>query len=128
MGLIKYPRCHRKKILINEVLEKEGSFMRSLKPRYKLSTLAVVLTLFAVLPLIQADSARAESNLMRLIVPYGPGGGYDLYTRIVARHLGKYLPGNPKVIVQNMPGAGGLVGLSYLYNIAKPDGNTLMPT
>jgi len=94
--------------------------------KYKLSTLAVVLALLAVLPLIRADSARAQSDLMRLIVPYGPGGGYDLYTRIVARHLGKYLPGNPKVIVQNMPGAGGLVGLSYLYNIAKPDGKTLM--
>ncbi len=51
-----------------------------------------------------------------------PGGGYDLMSRVVARHLGKYLPGSRSVIVVNMPGAGGLVAASYIYQRAKPDG------
>ena len=53
------------------------------------------------------------------------GGGYDAYGRLVARHIGKYIPGNPTVVVVNMPGAGGEVALSYLYNRAKPDGLTM---
>jgi len=51
-----------------------------------------------------------------------PGGGYDLMSRVVARHLGKYLPGSRSVIVVNMPGAGGLVAATYIYHRAKPDG------
>jgi tripartite-type tricarboxylate transporter receptor subunit TctC len=54
-----------------------------------------------------------------------PGGGYDLMSRVVARHLGKYLPGSRSVIVVNMPGAGGLVAASYIYQRAKPDGLSL---
>ena len=57
-----------------------------------------------------------------VIVGYGPGGGYDVYTRLVARHMGKYIPGNPNMVVQNMPGAGSLVAANYLYNVAPKDG------
>ena len=51
-----------------------------------------------------ADFYRGKQ--INLIVGYGPGGGYDVYARLVGRHLGRYIPGNPTVVVQNMPGAG----------------------
>jgi tripartite-type tricarboxylate transporter receptor subunit TctC len=51
-----------------------------------------------------------------LVVGYGTGGGYDVYARLIARYLGKYMPGNPGVIVQNMPGAASLRAVNYLYN------------
>jgi len=66
-----------------------------------------------------------KGKTILFIVSYGPGGGYDNYTRAVARHIGKYIPGNPTPIVQNMTGAGGLVAANYIYNRAKPDGLTV---
>ncbi|MGH6769319.1 MAG: Bug family tripartite tricarboxylate transporter substrate binding protein [Xanthobacteraceae bacterium] len=62
---------------------------------------------------------------IRIIVPSAPGGGFDLYARYVGRHLGKHLPGNPGVIVQNMPGAGGLAATNHVYTRASRDGLTL---
>jgi len=59
------------------------------------------------------------------IVGFPPGGGYDTYTRAVARHIGKYIPGNPRPIVQNMVGSGSLDAAHYLYNSASPDGLTV---
>jgi tripartite-type tricarboxylate transporter receptor subunit TctC len=59
------------------------------------------------------------------IVGLPPGGGYDTDTRAVARHIGKYIPGNPTLIVQNMVGAGSLTAAHYIYNRAKPDGLTV---
>lgn len=63
-----------------------------------------------------------KGKQLSLIVGYGPGGGYDAYGRIVARHIGRYIPGQPSVIVQHMPGAGSLVATNYLYRIAPKDG------
>ena len=60
-----------------------------------------------------------------LIVSSAPGGGYDAVTRTVSRHLGKHLPGSPTFVVQNMPGAGGIVAANHLYNITTKDGLTL---
>ena len=62
---------------------------------------------------------------LNLIVGYGPGGGYDVYARLLARHFGKFIPGNPTVVVQNMPGAGSLRAVNYLYNIAPKDGTAI---
>jgi tripartite-type tricarboxylate transporter receptor subunit TctC len=72
-----------------------------------------------------AAAAYYEGKLMRIVVAFPPGGGYDRMARMVARYLPKYLPGKPNVIVENMPGASGMVGANYVYNIAKPDGLTL---
>src|SRR6266849_2252572 len=66
-----------------------------------------------------------KGNQINLIVGYGPGGGYDTYARLLARHFGRFVPGNPNVIVQNMPGAGSLRAANYLYNVAPKDGTTI---
>ena len=66
-----------------------------------------------------------EGKAIRIIVGTAPGGGYDTYTRVIARHFGKYIPGNPTIIVDNMPGAGGLVSANHLFKVAKPDGLTI---
>ena len=60
-----------------------------------------------------------------IVVGYPPGAGYDLYARLIARSIGQYLPGTPKVVVQNMPGAGSLTAANYLYSIAKQDGSVI---
>lgn len=70
-----------------------------------------------------ADFYRGKQ--IRMIVPSGTGGGFDLYARYVARHIGRHIPGNPNVIVQNMPGAGGLTAANYLYTRAPKDGLTI---
>ena len=62
---------------------------------------------------------------IRIIVGLSPGGGYDTYSRLIARHVGKYIPGNPTVIVENMTGAGSLIAANHVYKIAKPDGLTI---
>ena len=64
----------------------------------------------------------AAKPTMRLIVSSTPGGGYDLFGRLVARYMTRYLPGNPQIVVQNMPGGGGITAANYLYNVAPKDG------
>ena len=66
-----------------------------------------------------------ENDTVRLLVGSEPGGGYDGYARLLARHLGKFIPGNPTILVQNMPGAGGIVAANYLYNVAPKDGTVM---
>jgi tripartite-type tricarboxylate transporter receptor subunit TctC len=60
-----------------------------------------------------------------MIIGFGPGGGYDLWGRTVARHIGRHLPGNPSVVPQNMPGAGSYVAASHIYNAAPKDGTVM---
>jgi tripartite-type tricarboxylate transporter receptor subunit TctC len=71
----------------------------------------------------QADFPAGKS--VQMIIGFGPGGGYDLWARTVGRHIGGYLPGNPTVIAQNMPGAGSYTAASYIFNIAPRDGTVL---
>jgi tripartite-type tricarboxylate transporter receptor subunit TctC len=72
-----------------------------------------------------AQASFYQGKTVRIIVGSSTGGGYDLWARLLAQHLGKYLPGNPGLIVQNMPGAGSMVAANHIYNLAKPDGLTL---
>ena len=67
-----------------------------------------------------------EGKTISFIISTAPGGTTDIAGRLVARHLGKHVPGNPDIVVQNMPGAGGIVSANYLTNIAKPDGLTIL--
>ena len=66
-----------------------------------------------------------EGKTIRLIVGFTAGGGYDAYTRTIGRHMGKHIPGNPVMIVENMPGAGSMISANYVYKAAKPDGLTI---
>ena len=77
----------------------------------------------------QSSSAQAQANFysgktVNVIVGYTPGGGYDTGSRVLSRHMGKYLPGNPGFVVQNMPGAGSIKAATYLYSVAPNDGTT----
>ncbi len=66
-----------------------------------------------------------KGKTIRIIVGLSAGGGYDVYTRTVARHYGKHIPGNPAVVVENMVGAGSLIAANHVYKVAKPDGLTI---
>ena len=82
---------------------------------------------------LAASAARAQDAVesfyqgrqINLVVGYGPGGGYDLTARLIARHLGRFIPGHPSVAVQNMPGAGSLRAANWLYGAAPRDGGTI---
>ena len=76
-------------------------------------------------PLAQAqDKAEPfyKGKTINILVGFGPGGGYDLYSRLLSRYLGKYIPGNPEVVVQNMVGAGGVRAANNVYAAAAKDG------
>ncbi len=66
-----------------------------------------------------------DGRTIRIIVPYSPGGGYDFFSRVVARVLPKHIPGQPAMIVENRPGAGGVIAANHLANNVKPDGLTI---
>ena len=87
-----------------------------------------ILLLFLVLELRLVDSEAQDfykGKAIRIIVATTPGGGFDTYSRTIARHMGKHIPGNPTFVVENMPGAAFLIGTNYLYRQAKPDGLTM---
>lgn len=66
-----------------------------------------------------------KDKTLTFIVGYSPGGTYDQYARLIARHIGKHVTGNPARVVENMPGAGGIIAANHLYNRVKPDGLTI---
>jgi tripartite-type tricarboxylate transporter receptor subunit TctC len=89
-------------------------------------------TILIILAILAAGGANAQPleqffarRSITIVIGYTAGGSYDLYGRVVARHLGKHIPGQPTVIAQNMPGAGSLKAANYLYEVAPKDGTTL---
>src|SRR5688500_12883659 len=86
---------------------------------------ASIRTGFAALSLSLLACASAAAQTVTVVVGYSPGASYDIYARNFARHLGKHLPGNPSVVVQNMTGAGSLRSANFIYNTAPKDGATL---
>ena len=94
------------------------------KNRFAIFILGLLIaTRFGLTDVQAQDFYRGKT--IRVIVATTPGGGFDAYSRAITRHMGKHLPGNPSFVVENMPGAGFLIGTNYLYNQAKPDGLTL---
>src|SRR3954452_4529036 len=84
----------------------------------------------AFLLILQFASALAQSNFyegktVRFVVGFPAGGGYDAYTRAIARHMGKHIPGNPTMVVDNMPGAGSMISANHTFKVARPDGLTI---
>jgi len=94
----------------------------------KLTVGGVALGIAAVI-LLSSAPTRAQSvadfyrgKTLRMLIGYGPGGGYDIYGRLVAEFLPRHLPGSPTIVAQNMPGAGSFVAAKYLYDVAPKDG------
>ena len=83
--------------------------------------LASALLVMAGLPANAADDFY-KGKTIKLVVGSAPGAGYDAYGRLIARHLGKYLPGQPNVLVTYMPGADGIIAGNYMANLAERDG------
>jgi tripartite-type tricarboxylate transporter receptor subunit TctC len=88
---------------------------------------AALLTIAALAPQARADAVSDfyKGKRLNMVIGYGPGGGYDTYGRIMAQHIGKHIPGNPTVIVQNLPGAGSLKAANFIYSGAPKDGLTI---
>jgi tripartite-type tricarboxylate transporter receptor subunit TctC len=87
-----------------------------IRMRYAAAT-TILVTIAAGTPVV------AQEKVVNLYVGYTAGGGYDVYGRIVARYMGPHLPGNPTIVVQNMPGAGSLRLANWLYSVAPKDGS-----
>ncbi len=86
---------------------------------------AAAVMLIAPLAYGQPAEPFFARKTITIYVGYTPGGSYDLYARLVARHLGKHVPGNPTVVAQNMPGAGSMKAANYIYQVAPKDGTAL---
>ncbi len=87
--------------------------------------LAFTLIAWATAAEFAAAQEFYKGKVIRIIVGYGAGGGYDAYSRAMARHMGKHIPGSPTVLVENMPGAGSLIAANHLYKAARSDGLTM---
>jgi tripartite-type tricarboxylate transporter receptor subunit TctC len=87
-----------------------------------LSILAIVFGLVLLAPTQSSADDFYKGKTIRFVVGLAPGGGYDLSARTVGRHIGKHIPGNPSIVVENMTGAGSTRAANYTYNSAKPDG------
>src|SRR5512132_3182510 len=73
-----------------------------------------------------APTPSFQDTTTRIIVGYPAGSAHDLWGRLIATHINKYIPGSPATVVQNMPGAGSMTATNYVYNVAKPDGQTVV--
>ncbi len=76
-------------------------------------------------PEASAQAGFYEGKTVTIVVSYAPGGGYDFYSRLLSRHLGNHIPGKPTVVVQNMPGAAGIVATNHVYAAAPKDGTVI---
>lgn len=102
----------------------------AMKPRA--GGLALGLAALLALPVLAVAPAAAQTverfyqgNTVNFIIGFDVGGGYDVYARLAARHLSRHMPGRPNVVPQNMPGAGGLAAMNYLYKVAAKDGSVI---
>src|ERR1700719_4611957 len=94
------------------------------------ASVAAVMAACASLAMFGSHPGYAEDDFyscktIQMVIGFSSGGGYDLYGRTLARYLGRHIPGNPQVLPQNMPGAGSLKLVNYLYNVAPNDGTAI---
>ena len=86
---------------------------------------------FAIVFLSYRNEVRAQADpfyrgkTIRIIIGSTPGGFYDRWARLFARYMGKYIPGQPEIVAQNMPGAGSVIATNHVFSVAKPDGLTI---
>ncbi len=93
-------------------------------------TKSLIVSIALVTALALCREGRAQDNFykgrtIRIVVGGSAGGGYDTYSRTLARHWGKHIPGNPSFVVDNMPGAGSIISANHVYKVSKPDGLTM---
>lgn len=86
------------------------------------AAIAAAVVLWTVPAWAQSAADFYRGKTLRMLIGYGPGGGYDIYGRLVAEFLPRHLPGNPTIVTQNMPGAGSFVAAKYIYDVAPKDG------
>src|SRR6266545_2540207 len=87
--------------------------------------LAAALALASAPAAAQGVADFYRGRTINFVVGFGPGGGYDLYARVISRHIGRHIPGNPIVVVQNMDGAGSVRASNYVYTVAPKDGSVI---
>jgi tripartite-type tricarboxylate transporter receptor subunit TctC len=95
-----------------------------MKPRISLLPAAIAALLLVAIPGARADEFY-KGKTLTFVVGFSAGGGFDTYTRLIARHIGKHVPGNPTVVVENRTGAGSLIAANYIYNQAPRDGTVI---
>jgi tripartite-type tricarboxylate transporter receptor subunit TctC len=96
--------------------------------RARLSPVALLVAALALASAPAAAQGVADfyrGRTINFVVGFGPGGGYDLYARVISRHIGRHIPGNPIVVVQNMDGAGSVRASNYVYTVAPKDGSVI---
>jgi len=86
---------------------------------------ALVISLWPPLPARAGVEDFYRGRTVSVVIGFSNGSGYDLYARLLARHIGKHIPGNPNVIAQNMPGAGSLKAAQYVFSVAPKDGSVI---
>ncbi len=91
---------------------------------YLLRLLIGIAFIFGISTVVSAEEFY-KGKMIRFVLGFAPGGGYDTYTRAIARHFSKHVPGNPAIIVENRTGAGSMIAANYVYRRAKPDGLTV---
>jgi tripartite-type tricarboxylate transporter receptor subunit TctC len=91
------------------------------------TAIALALTSTVLFASAQAQDAASfyKGKTINVVIGFSPGGGYDLYARVVAKYLGKHIPGEPTLVAQNMPGAGSLRAAMYLFSVAPKDGTAI---
>ena len=92
----------------------------------RMAWIGLIMALLLACGTAAAAKSDYEGKTVKIVSVHSPGGGYDTYSRLFARHLGNHIPGKPKVIVINIPGGSGLIGTNYVYNVTKPDGLTVV--
>jgi tripartite-type tricarboxylate transporter receptor subunit TctC len=95
-----------------------------------MSRIVLILTVIFALTHFTARNSVGQSNFyegktIRIIVGFSPGGGYDALARMLSRHMPKYIPAHPTILVENMTGAGSLLAANHIFKVAKPDGLTM---
>jgi tripartite-type tricarboxylate transporter receptor subunit TctC len=88
-------------------------------------TLAVLLLVLGFTTPLPAQTPYYQGKQIKVIVGFTSGGFYDRWARLLSRYMPKHIPGNPEMIVQNMPGAGSVIATNFVYSVAKPDGLTI---
>jgi tripartite-type tricarboxylate transporter receptor subunit TctC len=131
--IIANPYCLDQRSIKRQIFEINDDFDENASPSWGVTAMrvrAAATICFAVLTFAPAAHADAVADFyrgkqLRLVVGSAVGGGYDLYARALARELGKHIPGGPSIVVQNLPGAAGMVMVNQLYNQGPHDGTVI---